>query len=333
MGPLCKLWESLETVNKEQDLSISINDLIKFVTQIIILVGQTNIALSYYRRFSALDGFMKSTIQIKSMLKNKSELLQKENKDLFGKEFREQILETVKGHKQSKELLASAVFKNAASGNQPYRKGSPPGKHHLEGQRSYKHNSRQKSWNFKWSNKHDGKYANENNLFQADTNSGSTRIVPVCPNAGKKIIRVSSTSKCSDSRKIKALCKKVQFLTKDQIILEIVKGYRIPSLSRPLQQQLPREIHLNLKEKSVVVEEIENLLKKVAIEKVHMKKVFAKSQFVSNLFPVKKRDGGNRPVINLKNLNQYIPHHHFKMEGLQSLRVSSSRATSCENWI
>ena len=52
------------------------------------------------------------------MLKNKSDLPQKENKDLFGKEFREQISETVKAHKQSKELLASAIFKDAAFENQ-----------------------------------------------------------------------------------------------------------------------------------------------------------------------------------------------------------------------
>ena len=38
MEPLCKLWESLETTNKEQDSSVSINDLIKFVTQSMILV-------------------------------------------------------------------------------------------------------------------------------------------------------------------------------------------------------------------------------------------------------------------------------------------------------
>ena len=96
LGPLCKLWESLETANKEQDSSVSINDLIKFVTQSIILVGQTNIALSYHRRLSALDGVMKSTIQAKSMLKNESQLLQKENKDLFFKHLHEQISETVK---------------------------------------------------------------------------------------------------------------------------------------------------------------------------------------------------------------------------------------------
>ena len=56
---------------------------------------QTNIALSYHRRLSALNGIMKSTLQAKYMLKNKFELLQKENKDLFGKEIREQISETI----------------------------------------------------------------------------------------------------------------------------------------------------------------------------------------------------------------------------------------------
>ena len=51
-----------------------------------------------------------------------------------------------------------------------------------------------------------------------------------------------------------------------------------------------------------------------------MKKVSTKSQFVRNLFLLKKKDRGNRPVTNLKNLNQCIPHHHFRMESLQSLR-------------
>ena len=140
------------------------------------------------------------------------------------------------------------------------------------------------------------------------------------PYAHKLVKRLFSSGQLLNvqiSGRIKHFVKKWQFLTKDQSILEIVKGYQIPFLSQPLQRQLPREIHLNLKEKSVGAEEIGNLSKNVAIEKNHMKKVSANSQFVSNLFLVKKKDGGNRSVINLKNLNQYIPHHHFKMKSLQ----------------
>ena len=114
--------------------------------------------------------------------------------------------------------------------------------------------------------------------------------------------------------RLKHFVKKWELLTKDQSILEIVKGYQIPFLSQPLRQQLSREIHLNLKQKSVVTEEIGNPLKKAAKEKAHMKKVSAKSQFESNLSIGKKKDGGggNRPAINLKNLNQYTSHRPFQ---------------------
>ena len=74
---------------------------------------------------------------------------------------------------------------------------------------SYKHNSKQKSWNFNRSNKHNGKYANENTLFQGDTNSGSTRKINIYSQVGIKIILVGSTSKCPDRRKTKTFCKKV----------------------------------------------------------------------------------------------------------------------------
>ena len=36
---------------------------------------------------------------------------------------------------------------------------------------------------------------------------------------------------------------------------------------------------------------------------------------------MKKKNGGNRPAINLKELNQYILFLHFKMESLQSLKT------------
>lgn len=43
-------------------------------------------------------------------------------------------------------------------------------------------------------------------------------------------------------------------------------------------------------------------------------------QFISTLFLVRKKDGGCRPVINLREVNQFLRYHHFKMEGIHLLR-------------
>ena len=42
--------------------------------------------------------------------------------------------------------------------------------------------------------------------------------------------------------------------------------------------------------------------------------------FVSSIFLVDKKDGGHRPVINLKNLNSFVDFQHFKVEGIYMLR-------------
>ena len=58
------------------------------------------------------------------------------------------------------------------------------------------------------------------------------------------------------------------------------------------------------------------MLQKGAIVKVEP----IQGQFLSPLFLVPKKDQTQRPVINLKKLNAYIPYNHFKMEGLFLLK-------------
>ena len=41
---------------------------------------------------------------------------------------------------------------------------------------------------------------------------------------------------------------------------------------------------------------------------------------INNLFLVKKKDGDTRLLINLENLNNFLPYHHFKIESLHLSR-------------
>ena len=67
---------------------------------------------------------------------------------------------------------------------------------------------------------------------------------------------------------------------------------------------------------ALVDEEVKEMLLKGAIQETSP----CKGEFISNVFLVSKKEGGNRPVINLKALNQFLPYEHFKMEGLHNLK-------------
>ena len=116
--------------------------------------------------------------------------------------------------------------------------------------------------------------------------------------------------------RLKCFKKSWEILTKDPKILEIIEGYCIPLLEKPVQRELPNVIKMNQEQHELVNKEIKAMLEKGAISKVN----HVEGEFLSNVFLVGKKDGGNRPVINLKNLNQFVPYEHFKMEGLHCLK-------------
>ena len=52
------------------------------------------------------------------------------------------------------------------------------------------------------------------------------------------------------------------------------------------------------------------LLDKYAIEHC----LHESGEYLSNIYIGPKKDGSFRPVINLKDLNNFVSYHHFKME-------------------
>ena len=107
-------------------------------------------------------------------------------------------------------------------------------------------------------------------------------------------------------------------ITTDSWVLETVRGLRSNFVSPPVQTVFPQEASLSGDDRSLVTLEIQELLQKGAIHLVPPSQ--ETPGFLSSLFLVPKKGGGQRPVVNLKPLNQFLPYEHFKMEGIHMVR-------------
>ena len=105
-------------------------------------------------------------------------------------------------------------------------------------------------------------------------------------------------------------------ITQDQWVLSTVRGYRIDFVAMPRQESRPTP-HYTSEQVTLIQEEIFKLLQKQVIQPVECP---SERDFYSKIFLVPKKDGGQRPVINLKALNSFVHPEHFKMEGIHTLK-------------
>ena len=70
-----------------------------------------------------------------------------------------------------------------------------------------------------------------------------------------------------------------------------------------------------MEEQEKISQEVQELVTKGEV----VETTLSKKSFVSQIFLVEKKEGGQRPVINLKSLNTFVRTEHFKMEGLHIL--------------
>ena len=116
--------------------------------------------------------------------------------------------------------------------------------------------------------------------------------------------------------RVKHFAKNWQRLKNEPMILDIVRGYEIPFILPPRQSRLPNVCQLTTEAPDLLDQEVQDMLRKGAIVVSDPKE----DQLLSSLFLVKKKDGGNHAVVNLKDLNRNIPYQHFKMEELFLLK-------------
>ena len=91
MGPLSKTWTTVDSARLSQEDSVEadLKEILEFVKPTALLLRKASNSISYYRRFYMLLALTNSPQQSKQMLRE--ELLQKNDKYLFGKKFRENI--------------------------------------------------------------------------------------------------------------------------------------------------------------------------------------------------------------------------------------------------
>lgn len=107
-------------------------------------------------------------------------------------------------------------------------------------------------------------------------------------------------------------------ITSDDWILKIVQeGLKLVFIKHPPNTGVRITNVQDVVQRQCILEKIESLLEKHAIEIVP--KTQEGQGFYSTFFVVPKRDGGYRPILNLKPLNIFLQNQHFKMESLRSV--------------
>ena len=85
----------------------------------------------------------------------------------------------------------------------------------------------------------------------------------------------------------------------------------------PYQAYQPHTPKFNKDQQVLIEQEVQKLKDKGAVAQLRR---VPQDSFVSTLFLVPKKDGGQRPVINLKCLNSFVLSPHLKMEGIQTFK-------------
>ena len=109
-----------------------------------------------------------------------------------------------------------------------------------------------------------------------------------------------------------------QVITKDPWVINCVQGYTIDLVGQPHQTHPPVMLKFPQSETESLSMEVQKMVAKQVISQVPHEE--ASKGFKSQLFSVPKKDGGMRPIINLKGLNTYVETVHFKMEGIHMLK-------------
>lgn len=112
-------------------------------------------------------------------------------------------------------------------------------------------------------------------------------------------------------------------ISDDWVLDTVTQGVTFEFMAgEPAPNSPPRELPLSANDYAACSSEVEEMKMKRAIERLSTD---PSDSFYNRIFPVKKKDGGTRPVIDCRELNLSIPKVRFKMESLASVKTTLRR--------
>ncbi len=164
------------------------------------------------------------------------------------------------------------------------------------------------------------RYEEKRSTFQSQNLIETQKVFPSClcktilPHP--EIIKLTLTPAVVEGGKIGGLVKKTlknwEKITTDKTILNMVKGCTIQFIGTPPTNLKTHQSRFSNQERQLITTEVEEMKRKGAIAEVSP----TSGQFLGHIFLRPKRDGSQRPIFNLKQLNNLAHYQHFKMEGL-----------------
>ena len=139
----------------------------------------------------------------------------------------------------------------------------------------------------------------------------------ICSPKSETIIPSCSTRSKDKLRKTSLFTENWRKSSGDPNILEIVQGWKLSLIKKTHQIREPKGNNMSETERLILEREVTSMLKKGAIKEVTSQK----HQFLSTIFVRPKKEKNKyRPIINLKQLNQYLPYNHFKKEEMENVK-------------
>ena len=320
-GPLTCLWADL--LNKEA--KVSPEDILLLIQRALVLLGSASHSISIERRKTV---WAKMNPKLRSL---GSEEYGERGTDLFGPGFlakaskRLEVEKTLakvakplpqsvkKGRYENNKSDVRSFFIQGRFGSVREREESPPPTVHLQSVPKRKKIPISGGAQPKGERSKEAKLPGQ--ILQPITNPDPQ--IPMRPSIlGTILVPIPQLENLPEAGRLRFCLVNWKRVTSDPWIWQVVMGHSLELIANPRQDSPPKPIMFAAYLSRMISDKICELELKSAIQKVDLQP----DQFISQIFLVPKKDGGQRPVVKLKPLNRLIARYKFKMQSARTLK-------------